>query len=217
MSLRVAVLVSGRGSNLQALIDACGDTDYPVEIAGVVSNVPDVFALERAANAGIATRVVDHRNFDGREDFEAALQQVLVELDAEFICLAGFMRILTGGFVARWHDRLINIHPSLLPAFKGLHVHEQALAAGVRFSGCTVHYVVPEMDSGPIIVQGVVPVLADDTPDALAARVLEAERKCYPLALKLIGEGRVAVDGGIVRIDGAASPTGMTLNPSESR
>ncbi len=217
MSLKAAVLVSGRGSNLQALIDACSNTDYPAEIAGVVSNVPDVFALERASDAGIATRVVDHREFDGREGFEAALQQVLGELGAEFICLAGFMRILTGGFVARWQDRLINIHPSLLPAFKGLHVHEQALAAGVRFSGCTVHYVVPEMDSGPIIVQGVVPVLADDTPDSLAARVLEAEHQCYPLALKLIGEGRVAIEDGIVRIDGAASPGGVILNPSEIR
>ncbi len=214
MSLKVAVLVSGRGSNLQALIDACRDGPYPANIVGVVSNVPDVYALERAGNAGISTRVVDHRDYDGREAFETALQQVLGELGADFICLAGFMRILTSGFVARWQDRMINIHPSLLPSFKGLHVHEQALSAGVRFSGCTVHYVVPEMDSGPIIVQGVVPVLDGDTPDTLAARVLEAEHRCFPLALKLIGEGRVRLENGVARIEGLTEPKTIQLNPA---
>ena len=214
MSLKVAVLVSGRGSNLQALIDACRDGPYPANIVGVVSNVPDVYALERAGNAGISTRVVDHRDYDGREAFETALQQVLGELGADFICLAGFMRILTSGFVARWQDRMINIHPSLLPSFKGLHVHEQALSAGVRFSGCTVHYVVPEMDSGPINVQGVVPVLDGDTPDTLAARVLEAEHRCFPLALKLIGEGRVRLENGVARIEGLTEPKTIQLNPA---
>jgi len=214
MTLRVAVLISGRGSNLQSLIDACSGADFPAEIVTVISNVPDVFGLERAQAAGIDAAVIDHRDYDSREDFESAIQVKLKEANVEFVCLAGFMRILTNGFVARWRERLINIHPSLLPAFKGLHVHEQALAAGVRFSGCTVHYVIPEMDAGQIIVQGVVPVHGDDTPDSLAARILEAEHLCYPAALKLIAEGRVTVDGDIARIDGAAAPTGVVINPA---
>jgi phosphoribosylglycinamide formyltransferase 1 len=193
--LKVAVLVSGRGSNLQALIDVSALPDFPAEIVSVISNIPDVFALERAAQANIATAVVNHKEFDGREAFETALQAAIVQSGAELICLAGFMRILTPGFVNRWRDRLVNIHPSLLPAFKGLHVHEQALEAGVKVSGCTVHFVVPDMDSGPIIVQEAVPVLPDDDADSLAARILEAEHRCYPQALRLIAEGRVGVVG----------------------
>jgi len=193
--LKVAVLVSGRGSNLQALMDACAQTDFPAEIVTVISNIPDVFGLERASQANIATAVVNHKEFDGRESFETALQAAILQSDADLICLAGFMRILTAGFVNRWRDRLLNIHPSLLPAFKGLHVHEQALAAGVKVSGCTVHFVVPDMDSGPIIVQEAVPVLPGDNPDALAARILEAEHRCYPQALRLIAEGRVEIAG----------------------
>jgi phosphoribosylglycinamide formyltransferase 1 len=191
--LKVAVLVSGRGSNLQALIDVCAAPDFPAEIVTVISNIPDVYALERAAQANVATALVNHKEFDGREAFETALQAAIVQSGAELICLAGFMRILTAGFVNRWRDRLINIHPSLLPAFKGLHVHEQALEAGVKVTGCTVHFVVPDMDSGPIIVQEAVPVLPDDDADALAARILEAEHRCYPQALRLIAEGSVEV------------------------
>ncbi|MBT3701378.1 MAG: phosphoribosylglycinamide formyltransferase [Alphaproteobacteria bacterium] len=193
--LKVAVLVSGRGSNLQALIDVCAQADFPAEIVTVISNIPDVFALERAAQADIATTVVNHKEFADREAFETALQAAIVQSGAELICLAGFMRILTAGFVNRWRDRLVNIHPSLLPAFKGLHVHEQALEAGVKVSGCTVHFVVPDMDSGPIIVQESVPVLPSDDADALAARILESEHRCYPQALRLIAEGRVEVVG----------------------
>jgi len=215
MSLRVAVLISGRGSNLQSLIDACAAPGFPAGIVAVISNLPEVYGLERAAAAGIDTHVVDHRDFDSREDFESAIQVKLKAADVEFVCLAGFMRILTNGFVARWRDRMINIHPSLLPAFKGLHVHEQALAAGVRFSGCSVHFVIPEMDAGQIIVQGVVPVHGDDTADTLAARILEAEHRCYPMALKLIGEGRVKVEGDIARIDGGASPETIMINPGD--
>ena len=193
--LKVAVLVSGRGSNLQALIDVSALPDFPAEIVSVISNIPDVFALERAAQADIATTVVNHKEFADREAFETALQAAIVQSGAELICLAGFMRILTAGFVNRWRDRLVNIHPSLLPAFKGLHVHEQALEAGVKVSGCTVHFVVPDMDSGPIIVQESVPVLPSDDADALAARILESEHRCYPQALRLIAEGRVEVVG----------------------
>ena len=193
--LKVAVLVSGRGSNLQALIDACQKEGFPAEIVTVISNIPDVFALERAEKAGIATSVVSHKDYDGRESFETALQAELVASGAELVCLAGFMRILTAGFVNRWRDRLVNIHPSLLPSFKGLHVHEQALEAGVKVSGCTVHFVVPEMDAGPIIVQEAVPVLPGDDADALAVRILEAEHRCFPEALRLIAEGQVKVEG----------------------
>ena len=191
--LKVAVLVSGRGSNLPALIDVCTKDGFPAEIVTVISNVPDVFALERAEKAGIATCVVNHRDYPDRQSFETELQVAIADSGAELVCLAGFMRILTDGFVNQWRDRLVNIHPSLLPSFKGVHVHEQALEAGVKVSGCTVHFVVPDLDSGPIIAQETVPVLQEDDADALAARILEAEHKCYPEALRLIAEGRVTV------------------------
>ena len=158
--LKVAVLISGRGSNLQALIDACTAPEFPAEIALVLSNVAGVYGLERARRPASPRGVIDHRLFAGREPFEAALHAALVESGVELVCLAGFMRLLTDGFVERWRDRLINIHPSLLPAFRGLHAHERVIAAGARFSGCTVHFVRPAMDDGPIIVQAVVPVHA---------------------------------------------------------
>jgi phosphoribosylglycinamide formyltransferase 1 len=202
--LKVAVLVSGRGSNLQALIDACVQADFPAQIVAVISNIPDVFALERAAKAGIATDVVSHKNFASREDFEVALQAAIEKSGADLVCLAGFMRILTASFVDNWRNKLVNIHPSLLPSFKGLHVHEQALAAGVKVSGCTVHFVVPDMDAGPIIVQEAVPVLPDDDADALAARILAAEHRCYPKALRLIASDCVQVADGRTVIN---SPT----------
>jgi phosphoribosylglycinamide formyltransferase-1 len=194
--LKVGVLISGRGSNLQALIDAVTAQDFPAEIALVISNVPDAYGLERARKADIPTLVIRHRDYPARESFDAALDSALREAGVELVCLAGFMRLLGGEFVRAWEGRIVNIHPSLLPAFKGLHVHEQALAAGVRISGCTVHYVIAELDSGPAIVQAAVPIVPGDTPDTLAARVLEAEHRIYPEALRLIAEGRVGLQNG---------------------
>lgn len=211
--LKVGVLVSGRGSNLQALLDACGDASHPAEIVMVLSNVPGAYALERAAKAGVATVTLDHKQYDGREAFEAALNEALDAAGVELVCLAGFMRLLTAGFVERWRDRMINIHPSLLPSFKGLHTHERALAAGVRFHGCTVHYVRADMDAGPIIVQAAVPVLPGDDADVLGARVLEAEHRIYPLALRLVAEGKARVDGERVVIAGAEAPDHALVNP----
>ncbi|GAA0581710.1 phosphoribosylglycinamide formyltransferase [Caenispirillum bisanense] len=211
--LKVGVLVSGRGSNLQALLDACGDPSHPAEIVTVISNVPGAYALERAAKAGVPTQTIDHKGFSGREPFEAALTAALESAGVQLVCLAGFMRLLTPGFVTHWHDRMINIHPSLLPSFKGLHTHERALAAGVRFHGCTVHYVRADMDAGPIIVQAAVPVLADDDADALGARVLEAEHRIYPLALRLVAEGKAVVDGERVLLRDAGGPDHSLVNP----
>ena len=188
---RVAVLISGSGSNLQALIDACQQPDYPAEIALVISNKEDAYGLERAEKAGIATQVISHKDYDLRESFDAALQHALLQADIEVVCLAGFMRLLTPGFVNQWLGRMINIHPSLLPDFKGAQAHRDVLAAGVKESGCTVHYVIPEMDSGEIILQSQVPVLPDDTEKTLAARVLEQEHKIYPEALKTLINNRL--------------------------
>jgi phosphoribosylglycinamide formyltransferase 1 len=189
---RVAVLISGRGSNMGALIEAAKDPSYPAEIALVVSNNPDAAGLDRARAAGIATAVVDHKPFAAdRAAFEHALQHVLDIHRIELICLAGFMRLLTGAFTSAWQGRIINIHPALLPAFRGLDTHARALAAGVKTHGATVHFVVPEMDAGQIIAQAEVPVLAGDTPEALAARVLAVEHEIYPTALRAVAEGRV--------------------------
>jgi phosphoribosylglycinamide formyltransferase-1 len=212
--LKLGVLISGRGSNLQALIDATADPSFPAEIAIVISNKADALGLVRAAEAGIATRVIPHREFPNRAAFDAALDTSLRDAGVELVCLAGFMRLLTPGFAQLWHDRLINIHPSLLPAFKGLSPHADALAAGVRFSGCTVHYVRPEMDAGPIILQAAVPVLEGDSEDDLAARILTAEHRSYPLAVRLIAEGRVRVADERVFIAGAVPPEAGLLNPS---
>ncbi len=211
--LRVGVLISGRGSNLQALIDACAEDDYPAEIVVVISNVPGAAGLTRAEAAGIPTRVIDHRGFGDRPSFEHAVDAALTAAAVELVCLAGFMRLLTEGFVARWRDRLINIHPSLLPAFRGIHVHERVIDHGARFSGCTVHFVRPAMDHGPIIVQAVVPVRQDDDADRLAARVLAAEHRAYPLAVRLIAQSRVTIVGERVLIDGCRPARGATINP----
>lgn len=211
---KLAVLISGRGSNLQSLIDACADPAYPAEIALVVSNIPDVLGLERAKKAGIPTAVLSHKNFNDRESFEDALDAIIREAEPDLICLAGFMRILTEGFVRRWPDRLINIHPSLLPAFRGLHTHERVLEAGARFAGCTIHFVRPAMDDGPIIVQAAVPVHAGDDADSLAARVLAEEHKIYPLAVRLIAEGRARVENERVIVDAATPPPGALINPA---
>lgn len=189
---RVAILISGRGSNMAALIEAAKDPDYPAEIALVLSNVPDAGGLARARDAGIATEVIDHKPFGkNREAFDRQLDTALEAHHIDIVCLAGFMRVLGPWFVARWNGRLINVHPSLLPAFKGLHTHERAIAAGATQHGATVHFVVPELDSGPIIEQASVPVLPGDTPEKLATRVLEIEHRIYPLALKQLAEGLI--------------------------
>lgn len=212
--LKVGVLVSGNGSNLQTLIDLCATPDFPAEIALVVSNKPGVGALDRAARAGIPTVVIPHQEFPDRISFDQAIDATLRGAGIEFICLAGFLRVLSQMFVELWHDKIINIHPSLLPNFKGLHTHAQALAAGVRFHGCTVHIVRPLLDDGPILVQAVVPVLAGDDEQSLAARVLRAEHQAYPLALKLIAERRVTVEGNLALIDGKApDATALLMNP----
>ncbi|MBP2314018.1 phosphoribosylglycinamide formyltransferase [Azospirillum soli] len=212
--LKIGVLISGRGSNLQALIDACAAPDFPAEIALVLSNKADAFGLERAAKAGVPGAVVSHRDFPGdKQAFEQAMDAKLREAGVELVCLAGFMRLLSPWFVEQWRDRLINIHPSLLPSFKGLDTHERALAAGVRFHGCTVHYVRPEMDEGPIIVQAAVPVLPSDDAHALGDRVLDSEHRIYPQAVRLIAEGRARVEGDVVVIDGAVPTQPSVINP----
>ena len=191
----VAVLISGGGSNLQALIDACANPDFPAKIVLVISNKADAYGLTRAQNAGIPTRVLSHKDFASREAFDAGMDALLREAGAELVCLAGFMRLLSSTFVKGWHDKLVNIHPSLLPSFKGVHVHEQVVAAGVRFSGCTVHFVRPDVDSGPIILQATVPVAPTDTPEGVATRVLEQEHIIYPQALRLLAEGKLEIRG----------------------
>ena len=186
--VRTGILISGRGTNMSALIEAAKATDFPAEIALVIANSAEAGGLARATEAGIQTRTVSHRDYATREGFEAEIDRVLREADVELVCLAGFMRVLTAGFIAKWQGRLLNIHPSLLPAFRGLHTHEQAIAAGAQIHGCTVHHVVPELDAGPIIAQASVLVLPDDTPDSLAARVLAEEVKLYPLALAKVAK-----------------------------
>lgn len=211
--LKLGVLISGRGSNMAALIGATAEPGFPAEIVLVLANRADAGGLETAREAGIATAVIDHKAFSGREPFEAAMDEALDAAGVELVCLAGFMRLLTAGFVERRVGRMINIHPSLLPAFKGLHVQRQALAAGVRIAGCTVHFVTPDMDSGPILVQAAVPVLPGDDEDSLAARILKAEHRCYPHAVRLIAEGRVRLEGDLARIDASSDSTEMLISP----
>lgn len=207
--VKLGCLISGRGSNLQALIDACADPTFPAEIALVLSNKPGVMGLERAEKAGIPTQVISHKDFDGRPAFDAALDQTLRAAGVEIVCLAGFMRLLTPEFVTGWGDKILNIHPSLLPAFKGLDTHQRAIDSGARFAGCTVHIVRPAMDEGPILVQAAVPILDGDTEDSLAARILTAEHKAYPEAVRLLASGKVTVDGLRCRID---APTDKTIH-----
>jgi len=213
---RVAVLISGRGSNMAALIEAAKAKDYPAQITLVVSNKPDAGGLVTARTAGIATEVVDHARYGkDRAGFERALQAALEKHRIEIVCLAGFMRLLTPWFVGQWQNRLLNIHPALLPAFKGLDTHKRALEAGIKMHGATVHFVVPEMDSGPIIAQGAVAVQPDDTEEKLAARVLGVEHRIYPLALKLLAEGQIRVENGHCLIDGVPVPDAAELTPSD--
>lgn len=211
---RVAVLISGRGSNMSALIAAAEAPAYPAEIRLVVSNRPDAAGLDYARTAGIAGDVVDHKCYGtDRQAFEQALDARLQDAGVELICLAGFMRLLTPWFVERWYGRMLNIHPSLLPAFKGLDTHERALATGVQIHGATVHFVVPEMDAGPIIAQGAVAVHADDTPKSLAARVLAVEHRIYPLALGLVAGGRVRIEDGVCRMTGTSAADAALIVP----
>jgi phosphoribosylglycinamide formyltransferase-1 len=204
---RVAVLISGRGSNMAALIEAAKDKTYPAVIALVVSNRPDAAGLALARAAGIATEVVDHTIYGkDRAAFERTLQAALDKHGIDLVCLAGFMRLLSAAFVAQWQDRMLNIHPALLPAFKGLDTHKRALEAGAKIHGATVHFVVPEMDSGPIIAQGALAVRGDDSERTLSQRVLAVEHRIYPLALKLVAQGRVRVVDGRCLIDGVPVP-----------
>ena len=208
---RVAILISGRGSNMVSLIEAARAPDYPAEIVLVLSNRPDAAGLARAREAGIPARAIDHRAFPDRAAFDAALQAELDAAGIELIVLAGFMRILTDAFVEAWAGRMINIHPSLLPLFKGTHTHERALEAGVRLHGCTVHYVVPELDAGPIVAQAAVPVLPGDDADTLSARVIVQEHRLYPAALALIAGGGAVLEGGRVRFTAQARDAGAAI------
>ena len=213
--LKLAVLISGRGTNLQALIDACADPGYPAEIAIVISNRPEAPGLDRATAADLKSVTIDHKAFADRAAFDAALDDALKAAGVDLICLAGFMRLFTAEFVNGWADAIINIHPALLPAFKGARPHSDVLAAGVRISGCTVHVVRPEMDSGPIIVQAAVPVLKDDDEASLAARVLTAEHICYPMAVRMIAEGRGEIRGDRWQATTVAAPdpAAILINP----
>jgi phosphoribosylglycinamide formyltransferase-1 len=212
----VAVLISGRGSNMAALIEAAKDKTYPAEIVAVISNRSDAGGLTLARANGVATEVVDHAAFGkDRAAFERALQAALEKHRIDIVCLAGFMRLLTAGFVKQWQHRILNIHPALLPAFKGLDTHRRALEAGVKVHGATVHFVVPEMDSGPIIAQAAVNVRPGETEEELAARVLKVEHQIYPLALKLLAEGRVRVEKGRCLVDGTSVPDSAALVPLE--
>ena len=210
---RVGVLISGRGSNLQALIDACAQPEFPAQIVCVISNVRNVEGLQRAARAGIPSHTVDHASFASRESFDATMDDLLRNAGVEFVCLAGFMRVLSDQFVEAWKGRLVNIHPSLLPAFKGLNVHRRVLESGVRISGCTVHFVVTELDSGPIIAQAAIPVLPDDTEHTLAARTLAAEHRLYPLALELLAAKQVRLDASRVRFETDEDAEGQLFSP----
>lgn len=216
--LRLGVLVSGTGTNLQALLDACRSGEVPAEVAVVISNVPDAFALERARRAGVPAVVLDHRTFPTKAAFDAALRETLGAYGVDLVCLAGFLRILSPSFVAAFAGRMVNIHPALLPAFggKGMYgdrVHKAVLASGVRQSGCTVHFVTEEPDAGPIIVQGVVPVQDGDTPMTLAARVRKEEMRLYPLAVRLFAEGRLRIEGHTVRVLPQAGPQAPPQTP----
>lgn len=213
--LRIGVLASGGGTNLQSIIDRCGDGSLDAEIAIVICNNPGAGALERAARAGIQTRCINHREYESREGFDKAVVKALQEAGVELVVLAGFMRIITQTFIDAFPDRVINIHPALLPSFPGMHVQQQAIDYGARFSGCTVHFVDGGVDTGPILIQAVVPVMQDDTAETLAARILEQEHSIYPRAIQLIAEGRVQVNGRQVTISPPCPPDRLALiNPA---
>lgn len=208
---RLAVLISGSGSNLQALLDACAQADFPAEVACVVSNVPTAFGLERARKAGVPAVALDHKAFGSRGDFERALEEELGKAGVEWVCLAGFMRLLSAEFLARFPGRVLNIHPALLPAFPGLHAPRQALERGVKIAGCTVHFVDAGTDTGPIIAQAAVPVLPGDDEASLSARILVEEHRLYPLAVRLAVTGKVTLEGLRTRVNAQATVGELSL------
>jgi phosphoribosylglycinamide formyltransferase-1 len=213
---RTAVMISGRGSNLAALIEAAKNGRYPAEIALVLSNHGDAQGLSHAREHGIPIAAVDEARCETKAEMEMEFDAALRDQNIELICLAGFMKVLSRRFVESWQDRILNIHPSLLPLFPGLKTHERALEAGVRIHGATVHFVRPETDAGPIVTQGAVPVLADDTPEKLGQRVLRIEHRIYPLALQLVASGRAQVNGSVVAIEGApVTPGAALLSPPD--
>ena len=212
---KTAILISGRGSNMVALLEAAKSDTFPAEIVLVISNVPGAPGLAKAAETGVAAQVIDHTQYEGRAEFEAAIQSELQAAGVELVCLAGFMRLLTDEFVTTWHNRMINIHPSLLPAYKGLDTHRRVIRDGGRITGCTVHYVRAQMDQGPIIAQAAVPVRADDTDEELAARVLAAEHSLYPMALEMVANKTVRVAGEKVRFSGNEAEQPALLSPAQ--
>src|SRR6266478_5003894 len=214
MKRRVAILISGRGSNMAALIKAAREEDFPAEVALVISNRADAGGLEKARASGVPTATIESKSFGDRSAFEAVLQSALDQHSIDPICLAGFMRLFTAEFVQRWYGRMLNIHPSLLPSFPGLEPHVQALTAGVKISGATVHFVIPETDAGPILMQGAVAVRDDDTPDMLAARILEVEHRIYPDALRLVASGLVRLDGDTCKTAGSAGSDATLISPA---
>ena len=215
MKRRTAILISGRGSNMAALIEAAKAPDFPAEIVAVISNRVDAVGLERAAASGVPAIVIKSKPFGkDRAGFEAMLQRALDERNVELICLGGFMRLFTAEFVQRWYGRMLNIHPSLLPSFPGLDPHGQALQAGVKISGATVHFVIPETDAGPIVMQGAVAVADDDTPETLSERILGIEHRIYPEALRLLASGKVRLEGDICRISDRADRNGILISPA---
>src|SRR5438270_1099592 len=214
MKRRVAILISGRGSNMAALIEAASAHDFPAEIVVVISNKAEAGGLAKARERGIATMTIESKPFGpDREGFEARLQAALDKHSVDLICLGGFMRLFTAGLVRRWHGRMLNIHPSLLPCFPGLDPHGQALRAGVKISGATVHFVIPETDAGPIVMQGAVAVRDDDTPDVLAARILEIEHRIYPDALRLLAEGKIRLERDTCKTVGSSGSAVVLISP----
>jgi phosphoribosylglycinamide formyltransferase-1 len=214
---RVAILISGRGSNMAALIEAARFKDFPAEIAVVISNRADAGGLEKAKASGVPTVMIESKPFGkDRAAFEVVLQQALDQHRVDLICLGGFMRLFTAAFVQRWYGKMLNIHPSLLPSFPGLDPHGQALNAGVKISGATVHFVIPETDAGPIVMQGAVAVHDDDTPDTLAARILEVEHRIYPDALRLLASGRIRLDGDVCKLAGRTGSGDVLISPQVS-
>jgi len=212
--IKTAIFISGGGSNMASLIEAAKAPDYPADIVLVVANNPDAGGIAKAQAAGITTQIIDHRDHNNRESFDAALTKAAIAAECELICLAGFMRLLTDGFIKHWHNRLLNIHPALLPSFKGLNTHARALDAGVKFHGCTVHLVRTEMDTGPILIQAAVPVLANDTPESLAARVLTQEHLIYPRALAWVAGSTIPVtDDSLATLNQQAKSELCLINP----
>ena len=214
MKKRVGILISGRGSNMMALVEAARAANYPAEIATVISSRPEAPGLAWARSQGLPGIAIDHKAYASREAFDEAIDAALIEAGVELVALAGFMRIQSPGFVRKWLGRQLNIHPSLLPLFKGLHPQRQALQAGVRISGCSVHFVTEEMDAGPIIAQAAVAVHAGDTEQTLADRILVAEHRLYPHALDLVASGRARLENGRVLLDGAVNPSEFLYSPA---